>query len=97
MVPVTRAECNASDAWDIPVAALVETGVWPSTTPPDLEAEVAEPAASDALESRNADDLRTALRMLEAAPTPPPAPRRRWWNRAEPTTEPTTLTPNAED
>ena len=52
------------------VAALVETGVWPSTTPPDLEAEVAEPAASDALESRNADDLRTALRMLEAGLTP---------------------------
>lgn len=34
---------------------------------------------------RNADDLRTALRMIEAAPTPlqPITPHRRWWQRTQ--------------
>lgn len=109
---IAGAERDASGAWVIPVAALVEAGAWPSTTPPDLEAEVAEPAASDALEDalaqieaitavarasedqarhqiqlretadqlreaaeRNCDDLRTALRMLEAGPRPTPEKR----------------------
>lgn len=42
-------------------------------------AELAE-TARDAAE-RNADDLRTAMRMLEAGTTPS-APRRRWWQRS---------------
>ena len=41
-------------------------------------AELAE-TARDAAE-RNADDLRTAMRMLEAGRTPS-APRGRWWHR----------------
>ena len=102
---IAGADRDASGAWVIPVAALVEAGAWPSTTPPEAEAEVAEPAVSDALEDalaqvealtaiaaaseaqarhqiqlreaaeRNADDLRTALRMLEAGPRPSPEKR----------------------
>ena len=99
---IAGAERDAAGAWAIPVAALVEAGAWPSTTPPDPEAES---AASDALQDalaqvealtaiarasevqarhqielreaaeRNADDLRTALRMLEAGPRPTPEKR----------------------
>ncbi len=96
----------ANGAWLIPIASLVEAGAWPSTTPPDPEAEPApdaalEDALEDALEQleamtavarasevqarhqielrelaeRNADDLRTALRMLEAGPRPTPEKR----------------------
>ena len=96
----------ANGAWVIPITALVEAGAWPSTTPPDPEAEPAPDAAlEDALEDalaqvealtaiarasevqarhqielreaaeRNADDLRTALRMLEAGPRPTPEKR----------------------
>jgi hypothetical protein len=55
-------------AWVIPIAGLVESGAWPSTTPPDAEAdtpEVAEPAASDALEDALAQvaDLEAALQV----------------------------------
>ena len=106
---IAGAERDAAGAWAIPVAALVEAGAWPSTTPPDPEAES---AASDALQDalaqvdaltaiarasddqarealaaadverrlreaaeRNAEDLRTALRMLEAGPRPSPEKR----------------------
>jgi ribonuclease D len=106
---IAGAERDAAGAWAIPVAALVEAGAWPSTTPPDPEAES---AASDALQDalaqvdaltaiarasddqarealaaadverrlreaaeRNAEDLRTALRMLEAGPRPTPEKR----------------------
>jgi hypothetical protein len=96
----------ANGAWVIPITALVEAGAWPSTTPPDPEAEPApdaalEAALQDALAQvealtaiarasevqarhqielreaaeRNADDLRTALRMLEAGPRPTPEKR----------------------
>ena len=96
----------ANGAWVIPITALVEAGAWPSTTPPDPEAEPAPDAALEAalqdalaqvealtaiarasevqarhqielreLAERNADDLRTALRMLEAAPRPTPEKR----------------------
>ena len=107
---IAGAERDAvTGAWVIPITALVEAGAWPSTTPPDPEAES---AASDALQDalaqvdaltaiarasddqarealaaadverrlreaaeRNAEDLRTALRMLEAGPTPSPEKR----------------------
>ena len=101
---IAGAERDAAGAWAIPVAALVEAGAWPSTTPPaapevaglavsdaleDALAEVArlealvvtaearteKAEAVAALESRNADDLRTALRMLEAGPRPTPEKR----------------------
>ena len=96
----------ANGAWVIPITALVEAGAWPSTTPPDPEAEPAPDAALEAaledalaqvealtaiarasevqarhqielreLAERNADDLRTALRMLEAGPRPTPEKR----------------------
>ena len=102
---IAGATRDDAGAWAIPVAALVEAGAWPSTTPPDLEevAEAGHQAAAEVDEhraqvealtaravaaeaqadlerllreaaERNADDLRTALRMLEAGPARPADP-----------------------
>ena len=51
-----------------------------------LEAELSAEKQLRAAAERNADDLRTALRMIEAAPSPAPEaattqPRKRWWQR----------------
>lgn len=51
-----------------------------------LEAELSAEKLLRAAAERNAEDLRTALRMIEARPSPAPAattvqPRKRWWQR----------------
>ena len=54
---IAGAERDASGAWSIPVAALVEAGAWPSTTPP----------ADKAPEVATSDALAAALALLAAA------------------------------
>ena len=53
---IAGAERDASGAWSIPVAALVEAGAWPSTTPP----------ADKAPEVATSDALAAALAQVEA-------------------------------
>ena len=90
---MVRRVCSAD-----PTVTLAEAGAWPSTTPPEADTDaLAEALAQrdrarveldterrlrEAAE-RNADDLRTALRMLDAGPpiTSTSTPERSPWYR----------------